>query len=175
MRRRQSSRCEQKHTAIAARAPGIQAPDSWPKSPRIPQPIDSESATSSRDTGLYNGFAGMVEGLSNEDGDRLATPGRSQRSINDSRRSASSAASPVPSASWGRGPVEARDGDRISARWPRCDRAAYLAERALTRDEPTSRDLQIQQETRANRGYLPAHSPTTLTSTRLGLRPSNSP
>src|SRR5215475_8549070 len=82
-RLRQSSRREAKQTAIAARAPGIQAPDSWPKSPRIPQPIESESATSSRDTGLYNGFAGMVECLSNEGGDRLATPGRSQRSIND--------------------------------------------------------------------------------------------
>lgn len=45
--------------AIAASAPGIQAPDSCPKSPRIPQPIESEIAMSSIDSGRRNGLGGV--------------------------------------------------------------------------------------------------------------------
>ena len=42
----QSGRPTSRTAAIAARAPGITAPYSCPKFPRIPQPIDSESAAS---------------------------------------------------------------------------------------------------------------------------------
>src|ERR1051325_9282413 len=44
VRGHQSARPDRRTAAIAARAPGIMAPYSCPKFPRIPQPIDSDSA-----------------------------------------------------------------------------------------------------------------------------------
>src|SRR6185312_6243618 len=44
IRRCQSSRPDNRTAAIAASAPGTIAPNSWPKFPRMPQPIDRERA-----------------------------------------------------------------------------------------------------------------------------------
>ena len=52
-RRQPVRRPESKTAAIAARAPGIIAPYSWPKFPRIPQPIDSESAVNRKYAGRF--------------------------------------------------------------------------------------------------------------------------
>src|SRR5688500_10844380 len=54
-RSRQSTRTDMRQTANAARQPGILAPYSWPKFPRIPHPMDSESPTSSKVDGLRTG------------------------------------------------------------------------------------------------------------------------
>src|SRR6266513_976603 len=51
LRRCQSLRPERSPAARLASTPGIIAPYSWPKLPRIPQPIESESPTQRK----YNG------------------------------------------------------------------------------------------------------------------------
>src|ERR1051326_1185752 len=48
-RRCQSSRPERRAAARLARAPGIIAPYSWPKLPRMPQPMERERATQRTD------------------------------------------------------------------------------------------------------------------------------
>ncbi len=55
-RSRQSSRCDRMAMAMAARAPGIHAPDSCPKFPRIPHPIDKDKAIKKMLEGFHRGF-----------------------------------------------------------------------------------------------------------------------
>src|ERR1051325_108633 len=65
-RRCQSSRPERRAAARLARAPGSIAPYSWPKLPRMPQPMERERATQRMGRGRAAsviGEGGIVRGL----------------------------------------------------------------------------------------------------------------